>query len=547
MTDPDRERVKTYHELTKHRLDRYAPGPGFMDWATQPDPFRRFAGAPRIALPLLADTLDTPFGHLRRPAGTAPRPLDLDNLAILLELSLGLSAWKVYGSTRWALRCNPSSGNLHPTEGYLVCPGMAGLPAGVHHYLSRDHLLEHRAAPDPVQWTALFPATGVLVGLSSIHWRETWKYGARAYRYCQHDAGHAIAALRYAAAALGWRAQLLEAWGDDDIARLLGLDRGEDFADAEREAPDVLLWIGLESAEPAPEVLDKALIDARWHGKANRLSARHLHHWPAIDEVDAAARKPRTPPCAPAARPALPPLQAASTALPAATLFRQRRSAVAFDGRTGIPASVFFGMLDALLPRPQVPPWDTLPWEPRVHPVFFVHRVEGLEAGLYILPRHGRAESALRTASRPDWLWQEVPGCPPHLPLRRLLSSDTRQAAQIISCHQDIAADSAFSLGMLAEFRDALGQGPWWYRFLHWEAGMLGHVLYLEAEAAGVRGTGMGCFFDDAMHELLGLGDDRFQTLYHFTVGGPVEDPRLSTLPPYAHLKSYNAKAQSSM
>src|SRR5690606_30987493 len=111
-----------------------------------------------------------------------------------------------------------------------------------------------------------------------------------------------------------------------------------------------------------------------WHGKANRLSARHLHHWPAIDEVDAAARKPRTPPCAPAARPALPPLQAASTALPAATLFRQRRSAVAFDGRTGIPASVFFGMLDALLPRPQVPPWDTLPWEPRVHPVFFVHR-----------------------------------------------------------------------------------------------------------------------------------------------------------------------------
>ena len=62
---------------------------------------------------------------------------------------------------------------------------------------------------------------------------------------------------------------------------------------------------------------------------------------------------------------------------------------------------------------------------------------------------------------------------------------------------------------------------------------MLGQVLYLEAEAAGVRGTGIGCYFDDAFHELLGLRDRTFQDLYHFTVGGPVDDPRLITLPPY--------------
>jgi hypothetical protein len=61
-------------------------------------------------------------------------------------------------------------------------------------------------------------------------------------------------------------------------------------------------------------------------------------------------------------------------------------------------------------------------------------------------------------------------------------------------------------------------------------------VLYLEAEAAGVRGTGIGCYFDDAFHELLGVRGVEFQDLYHFTVGGPVDDPRLITLPPYAHL-----------
>ena len=83
-----------------------------------------------------------------------------------------------------------------------------------------------------------FPAKAFLVGLSSIHWREAWKYGERAFRYCQHDAGHAIGALRIAAATLGWSAALLQGVADETIEDLLGLNRAEDFAGAEREHPD---------------------------------------------------------------------------------------------------------------------------------------------------------------------------------------------------------------------------------------------------------------------------------------------------------------------
>lgn len=68
------------------------------------------------------------------------------------------------------------------------------------------------------------------------------------------------------------------------------------------------------------------------------------------------------------------------------------------------------------------------------------------------------------------------------------------------------------------------------------EAGLTGQVLYLEAEAAGVRGTGIGCYFDDSVHDVLGLTDETFQSLYHFTVGMPLDDNRLQTLPAYAHL-----------
>jgi hypothetical protein len=82
-------------------------------------------------------------------------------------------------------------------------------------------------------------------------------------------------------------------------------------------------------------------------------------------------------------------------------------------------------------------------------------------------------------------------------------------------------------------------EGAWAYRRLFWEAGLVGQVLYLESEAAGLRATGIGCYFDDLMHGLLGLGpdDDTWQSLYHFTVGGAVEDDRLQTLPAYEHLR----------
>jgi hypothetical protein len=36
---------------------------------------------------------------------------------------------------------------------------------------------------------------------------------------------------------------------------------------------------------------------------------------------------------------------------------------------------------------------------------------------------------------------------------------------------------------------------------------------------------------------VFGLEDLAFQSLYHFTVGGPVGDPRLTTLAPYANLE----------
>lgn len=87
---------------------------------------------------------------------------------------------------------------------------------------------------------------------------------------------------------------------------------------------------------------------------------------------------------------------------------------------------------------------------------------------------------------------------------------------------------------MIADYRDSLVTfGAAFYRNLFWEAGLVGQVLYLEAEEAGIRSTGMGCYFDDPVHEAFGISSRDWQSFYHFTVGGPVDDERLTTLPAY--------------
>ena len=412
-------------------------------------------------------------------------------------------------------------------------PGLPGLPAGCHHYVSRDHCLEHRCAFDPTLSSGTF-----LIGLSSIHWREAWKYGERAFRYCQHDLGHAIAALRYAAATLGWSAVLLDHLSSTAVASLLGLEHEASFttvSPADREQPGAVLLVRTipnDPALPGEECVSRSGNDS-WIGRANPLSSGHVD-WPIIDRVAAATRKPMTSPHPPTGDKTLPPLSSTGST-PAAKLIRQRRSCLGLDGTTSIPVEAFYAMLDRLLPRPQVPPWDALPWGPRIHLGLFVHRIRGLAPGLYAFERCPAIHDRLRPAMHKEFAWDRVAGSPTHLRLFLLQEGDFRDVARRVSCHQEIASDGAFSLGMIADFGEIRDRGAWWYRRLFWEAGVLGQVLYLEAEAAGVRGTGIGCYFDDAFHDLLGLRNDEFQDLYHFTVGGPVEDPRLTTLPPYAN------------
>ena len=543
------EVVVAYHERTKHHFHRFAASPAFMDWATQPNPFRRYQETDLVRLPVPKAGRALPYWQLYAIGTVPPEPLSVESISLFFRYALSLTAWKRFRETRWSLRANPSSGALHPTEGYAVLPAIERLgdTAAVYHYAPREHALERRAVLDAKSWSELitpFPERSFLVGLSSVHWREAWKYGERAFRYCQHDVGHALATMRIAAAALGWKLVLLDGAGDGVVARLLGLDRQEDFGEAEREEPELLALVAPELSPTVPRGLDGVEVEGggvRWQGRANTLSREHSIEWPVIDEVAQATRRSGnvsiTDDCSRfPTEDDLFGTPVRQGGLSAETAILGRRSALAMDGSTAISQPVFFRMLARLMPTHDgcSMPWDAIPWRPRIHLGLFVHRVDGLPPGLYALVRDPDKLGALKEVMRRDFRWQRVPTCPHGLPLFLLQEGDCRALAARVSCDQAIAGDGAFSLGMIADYMDSLtAYGAGFYRNLFWEAGMVGQVLYLEAEEAGIRSTGIGCYFDDPVHEVFGIASREWQSFYHFTVGGPVEDVRLTSLPAY--------------
>jgi nitroreductase len=286
-----------------------------------------------------------------------------------------------------------------------------------------------------------------------------------------------------------------------------------------------------------------------WQGRANTLSSEHRVEWPVIDEVARVTRRCESSPIQEdfsgfPSEDGLFGTPVCQGLLTAEKAILGRRSAVAMDGSTAISRAAFFRMLARLIPTQErrSMPWDAIPWRPRIHIGLFVHRVDGLAPGIYALARDPDKVEILKRTMRSEFCWQRVSTCPTGLPLYLLQEGDCRALATTVSCGQDIAGDGAFSLAMIADYMDSLATyGARFYRNLFWEAGMVGQVLYLEAEEAGIGATGIGCYFDDPVHAAFGIVSREWQSFYHFTVGGPVEDRRLSTLPAYNFEEEHTA------
>jgi SagB-type dehydrogenase family enzyme len=473
--------------------------------------------------------------------------LKLSSLSSLLYFSMSISAWKQIKGTeqKWALRVNPSSGNLHPTETHILVGEVPGISSGAYHYYVKEHKLEKRSSGNTLEsvWSKLERDEGappLMLALTSIFWREAWKYRDRAYRYCQLDLGHAAAAISLTAANLGWRAEVIAEFSDQEVSSCLGLgiDRDEKpmllipiYPDLNNET-EASLGIpftpspakcavynssskttpGIAGVPPAFTEQDSSKF--AFTGHPNVLSSYELKY-SSINSVYQAGcitqdeyrqRRSRNIEFKkPELHPGLETIELAGTSykLKSDPSFHQtvrtRRSAVDMDGQ----ARSSLARLGRILIDSSR---QKIPEQYYIHILIYVHRIDGLGTGVYYFDRE-------------------------ELTLTLLHDGDVRTHAKFVSCLQDIASDGIFAVSLLADMQSAFEHfGERAYRYVHQEAGFIGQLFYLSARALDIDATGIGCFIDDEINNALPRG---MEVVYNFTFGKAVLDPRLTDLPAY--------------
>ncbi len=504
------ERLYAYHQATKHTYYSVRENAHYLDWNNQPDPFRIYEGAPATVLAPEPGFPDAgtfgamgALGSRSRTTGeidfddSNPSQLDAVWLSRLLWHSMAVSAWKKIPSagSRYSLRVNPSSGNLHPTETYLALNGFTDVDDGFYHYRADRHALELRS---PGVWTQhlaealLIPwaaESSLIVGLTSIFWREAWKYRDRAYRYCCHDLGHAMMSLLLAARALGLPGGAIAHFADSRLTRALGLTGGD-------EAPMAFLVFGSNnSSTQVPSLPQEAFV-----GVPNELSVEEVPYelllgiHRATILPDTAGLTPHLPAANPAmagGRPSLPGrFRDAARDSNLGVIARRRRSALDFDARTPpMERSEMEQLLD----------YATRDWRADWRGNFggegaeagraadfvtlylYVHRVRDCEPGVYRWDGSSRG-------------------------LEQLHRGNVERVAAYLSLEQALAGNACLAVSMVADLAAAAKIfGNRGYRYVHFEAGAIGQRLYLGAEALGWNATGIGAFYDDDVHRYLGF------------------------------------------
>lgn len=538
------KKIIEYHNKSKHHVDNYADSLGYLDWVMRPKPFRFYENVETIRLP--RENSDIQAGHfdLYQRTNNKTQELSLSSIGQFLNLSLALSAWKGFDQSRWSLRVNPSSGNLHPTEAHLILPQLENNNAGIYHYNVFEHLLEKQAELTNDIWSELienYHPDGFFIGLSTIYWRQSWKYGVRGFRYVHLDLGHILGCLSFAANLLGWKCTYLNVLSDEDITYILGLNKYQ-WIKEENEQPGFLCYIGpYEKNKEIPRYLDKSTIqkinELDFKGDLSKLSDEVVP-WKDIDKVIKDSEKKRSG----AFELSLPEIDLRKDEMnnfSAIEIIKKRRSAESFDGSSHITKELFFNMLDKTLARKNHAPFDAEVMDSNINLLLYVHRVAELPAGLYFFIRNPDDLETLKKTCHRGLKWIQVEE---GFPLYLLHNLNLTNEAKILCCQQDIGGTGAFSLAMIGKFKDHLRKTPHMYKNMFWEAGLIGQVLYLESEAYGIQGTGVGSFYDNLVIEMIGIKDMSFQSLYHFTVGVGVKNLKHNTYAAYYHIDDAKKK-----
>jgi SagB-type dehydrogenase family enzyme len=432
-----------------------------LDWAHQPDPFKRYKH--RDVLPLPQPRLPRAgFWDLVLNDPPPPQPTDdvlnASDLAAILLMSAGITAHTASGGGL-GLRAPASAGALYPAELYAVACGVEDIQNGLYHFDPEQpglhQLWQGKLAAAAAKRLGTEPSV-LTFFISAMYWRSLWKYRQRAYRYCLLDAGHMLANLELAVAAYGLAPRFTADFVDASTGVFLGLASDEEAVLAGVSAGPTPPDVGPEEEGLPPFDLQAKPLSARIGLDAEVLAA---HSAGSLDE-------PIEPRIWPVVRPPAGSLQLPDPIPEPADLLeviRSRRSR-----RNFLPAVVNEAEISALLKA-------AMPSPGPCQATVLLGPGGDLDAGVY---RYAPGLNVLAHIPTPP--------------------DDARRGMARASLGQLWVGQAALVLVLWADLA-ALEKdhGPRAYRHAMLEAGRAGQRLYLAATALGLGCCGVGAFYDD--------------------------------------------------
>lgn len=230
----------------------------YLDWDSKPNPFKFYTNIPSIPLPV-----DFPLPNLNVIAIKEARQIiALKNLKIntqllssLLFFASGITRQIKLPHGKYYMRTAPATGALYPIESYIVSENIEGLQAGVYHFCPGEFSLTKLRNGDYRQF--LYEAAGFeqviknspfTIILTSLAWRNAWKYQARSYRHWFWDSGVIVANLIATASSFGLDTKLIAGYIDKFVNDLLCLEEN-------KEASIVLIPIGIGLSKQEPNLI----------------------------------------------------------------------------------------------------------------------------------------------------------------------------------------------------------------------------------------------------------------------------------------------------
>ena len=531
-----------YHEQTKYKPETILKEVNSFDINEKPQAFKLYEDNET------SETVDlSPYLPLAsNPFSSAPikqkhewktcEEKRLGELSRILYFSYGITGVIPLPDSPVFVRTAPSAGGLYPNEIYVITRNYCeSVCDSVFNYQVKKHELKgiNPDSNSPIFQSlkkscldaSLLDSTDLIIAITGVFKRSSWRYKDRAYRRVLLDTGHLLGNIELVAPCFDRKAVLIGSFLDDSINPVLGLYSDEtnnnyncncDHRTSDEES--ILCLVALPKLEKAKQLSILPSASSGNKGSCSYLMSEGMPRMSVMHEASKIQKftfevsyvrhqEKSTTECT-LNRLSLYSeqtefeLMSWKRAELLGTILR-RRSSRKYNSEIPLQKKTILQALEFAY-NPCSCSEEFIDKDPSFlcccdysKSYLLVNNVEGLEQGCYVYIPKNKALKQIRFKSLKDEIYE-------------------------VALRQSIVRDSGAILvqaSSLDEYVKIYGDRA--YRYIHMDAGNIGQRFSLACTKLGIGTCGIGAFFDDMACDLLGLGSENI-VVYILSIGAQV-------------------------